>query len=75
MNFIGKIENFSEDLGVALNQINPDYKRFMSSERRHATNANKLLSDYYTPALTKLVQQTYEIDFNHFGYYFDFDKT
>lgn len=72
--FIGKIENLSEDLKIVLNKINPDYQRFMSNERRHATNANRLLTEYYTPALINLVQQTYELDFNHFGYDFDIQK-
>lgn len=72
--FIGKIENFSEDLKVVLNRINPDYKRFMSNERRHATHANSLLTAYYTPTLINLVQQIYEKDFIYFGYDFDIQK-
>jgi len=72
--FIGKIENFSEDLKIALSKINPDYKRFISNERRHATHANALLSAYYTPTLINLVQQIYEKDFIYFGYDFDLQK-
>ncbi len=72
--FIGKIENLKQDLHFVLNKINPDYQRFISNEKRHATNANELLSHYYTPTLINNVQKIYEEDFIYFGYAFDFKQ-
>lgn len=72
--FMGKIENFNDDIKTVLTKINPDYQRFMSTEKRHATNADTLLTAHYTPDLIKLVQQTYEKDFHYFGYDLDFQK-
>lgn len=71
--FIGKIENFSEDIKIVLKTINPNYQQFMTTEKRHATNANQLLKTYFTPSLVKLVQQIYEKDFIFFGYDFDME--
>jgi len=72
--FIGKFENLDADIKTALKKINPDYQRFISDEKRHATNANELLQTYYTPELTRLVQKAYAKDFTHFGYDFDIQK-
>lgn len=72
--FIGKIENFPDDLNKALKTITPDYKRYVSQERRHATNANLILDKYYTSETIKLVQNIYAHDFNHFNYSLDIHK-
>ena len=72
--FIGKIEHLDTDIKHVMGNINPDYQRFISDEKRHATDANELLQTYYTPELTRLVQQKYEKDFTYFAYDFDIQK-
>lgn len=66
--YIGKIEYFETDINSILSEISSDYQKYISTEKRHSTNSNKLLNIYYTPELKKLVQQIYEIDFSYFGY-------
>ena len=69
--FTGRIENFPTDLEIVLSNITPNYKDFVSHERRHATNANALIEQYFTPESIKLVQEIYAIDFDYFSYELD----
>lgn len=66
--FIGKIEAFPADLHYALEKLNKDYVLYLVDERRHSTNADVLLCDFYTPDIVKKVQVKFHEDFRFFGY-------
>ena len=71
--FIGKVENFDRDFAFVLNTVNKDYQKYVSKEQRHASGADERLSAYYTPALIAKVRDKYALDFEYFGYSFDFE--
>jgi len=66
--FIGKFENFDEDFLTILRKIDSKAETFISHWKRHATNANESLADYYNPDLIKKVKEKFAIDFEFFGY-------
>ena len=66
--FIGKLENFENDCAYVFSKIREDYADYYRSERRHATNSEKLLSKFYSDDLTEKVFNKYKIDFEYFGY-------
>lgn len=66
--FVGRLENFDADLSYVLSKFRPNYAEFISNELRHATGADDLLNEYYTPELGKIVREIYEVDFESFGY-------
>ncbi len=66
--FVGKLENFSDDFKIVLAKLNKNYAHFLKDERRHSTRASDHLSKFYTPSLIKIVQDKYAKDFEYFGY-------
>lgn len=66
--FIGKFENFTNDLNHILSKVTDDYNRFITTENRHARGANDLLTEFYTPKLKEIVREKFAIDFDYFGY-------
>ncbi len=66
--FIGRFEQFEEDLKNVLIQVNIDPDTYYSSVKPHQTKADLLIHQYYTKALLDKVYQKYQIDFKHFGY-------
>lgn len=67
-NHIGKFENFENDLFIVLEQLNIDPDKFYSVEKSHATNADKIIQDYYTQEIANKVYQRFRVDFDYFGY-------
>lgn len=66
--FIGKFENISEDFEKVGTNISPDFHKYYTTEKRHSTNANTKINEYYTDDLKKRVYAIYEKDFEYFGY-------
>ncbi len=67
-NFIGKLESFDEDFSKILEKINPDHSKYLSVEKRHATDAKSKLGEYYTEELRDLVYTKFKKDFDFFNY-------
>ncbi len=72
--FVGTVENFSEDLAKALARIRPDYADFVADETRHATGSTNKLNEHFTPGMIDKVRHTFALDFEHFGHEADFDR-
>lgn len=67
--FIGKLENFDNDFIKVLGKIDvQNYKKYLSEEKRHASNASKKIKRYYTSELRDLVYTKYKRDFEYFEY-------
>ncbi len=69
--FIGRQENFNEDMGKVWKIIYPKsaVKDFSSINKSPSkTNSTKSLGDYWESHLVKLVAERYEKDFSCFGY-------
>jgi hypothetical protein len=69
--FIGKQENFAEDMSliwsrIAPGQALPEFAR--SNKSPSITGAKNRLHDYFTPELIELVSKTYILDFERFNY-------
>jgi len=67
--YIGRLETFNKDFNQILsilNNANPCL--YFTSEQRHSTNSNKLLSKYYTPSLQAMIREKFSADFNYFNY-------
>jgi len=72
--FIGKVENLSNDLQFALNKIGTGHINILD-RRPHATNAKLLLDKYYTQKAVDLVNTIFNGDFINFNYYVnDFER-
>lgn len=66
--FIGKFENFEADLIFAIGQTSVDLAAYYAKQAGHATKANTLIQQYYTPELKTAVYEKFKIDFEYFGY-------
>lgn len=66
--FIGRLESFRQDIVTVMTRINKDFGRYLSEERRNATDAAELLGKHYTEALVRKVRAKYAKDFEAFGY-------
>ncbi len=66
--FIGKFENFEEDLFFVLDQLAINREKYYDVSNEHATNADELIQKYYTKDIAEKVYRKYEIDFEYFGY-------
>ena len=66
--YIGRFESLENDLAEILAKIQPDYQKYWGSERRHASNANQFISEYYSPTIIDQVIEIYAKDFTYFGY-------
>ena len=66
--FIGKFENFEQDFKQILNTIAAPSTNSIASFKLHATHANQILSQYYTPSLIDKVKAKFAPDFEHFNY-------
>lgn len=74
--FVGKQENFAEDMGKIWARIAPDRPapEFARANKSPSiTGASSRLHEYYTPELVELVRSAYRHDFEHFGYSTDLD--
>lgn len=67
-NFIGKMENLSNDLPFIFRHISPDFTMEFKSRSEHATNASDKLTNYYSPDLIALTKDIYRNDFDIFQY-------
>ena len=67
-NFIGKFENFENDLKIVLDRLKIDSALYLTKEDKHATNAGSKIDDYFTSELKEKVYQKFKIDFEYFGY-------
>lgn len=68
-NFIGKLENFQQDLEEVLQKLGvkqPD--KYIDNGRWHQTNATERLSEYYTEELRDKVYTKFQKDFDVFNY-------
>ena len=70
--FMGKLDNFTEDFVFVLEKLSIDCEKFLSDERRHAQGADELIQDFYTPKLKNLVKDKYAKDFSYFNYRLEF---
>ena len=66
--FVGRMENFSNDCKTAFGRITPDYMRYLRSEKRHATNSSERIGNYYNRKILNKVYDKYKLDFECFGY-------
>jgi Sulfotransferase family len=66
--FIGRFENFREDLVLVCEKIGIDFDKWYRIEAVHATNAAMRLDQFYDQHLRDLVYSKYRVDFEHFGY-------
>lgn len=66
--FIGKFENFEEDFVYVGKNISDKFHKYYMSEKRHSTDANTMLDEYYTNELKEIVYNIYKKDFDYFGY-------
>lgn len=66
--FIGRLERFQDDFDYVMRSIKDDSSDCFRSERRHATNSNELLSEFYNNEIQDKVFNKYKIDFEYFGY-------
>lgn len=65
---IGRFESFEEDLRTVLSRITPEYEQFLTTNRPHKTDADKLITQYYTDEIEESVYTTFKTDFEHFEY-------
>ena len=71
--FIGKFESFEQDFSRLSKLLNINIDSYLKSIISHQTNATKLINEYYTPDLKKMIYDKYKIDFVHFKYeYYEF---
>jgi len=67
--FVGKLENFDNDFVCALEKMGvQNYNKYLSEEKRHASNASEKIKRYYTTELRDLVYTKYKKDFEYFKY-------
>ena len=70
LDFIGRQENFDNDLKKALaiiNKTEPEANQ-IENEAPHAVGANKKLKEYMTEETIELIQEIYADDFSLYGY-------
>lgn len=75
VDFIGRMENFDEDLGKIVDRLNQlaeeigISRRFKTSSIRvNSSNKRKNVDEYYTPELKDKVYNMFKKDFEYFGY-------
>jgi len=68
LDFIGRQENFDNDLQKALAIINKTKSNTIENEALHAVGANKKLQEYITDDIANLIQEIYTDDFLLYGY-------
>lgn len=66
--FIGRLENFSDDFKNLGQVISPYFEKYYTHEVRHSTNAVNLLDKYYTDELYNRVFNIYKVDFACYSY-------
>ncbi|MBD0269491.1 MAG: sulfotransferase family protein [Cyanobacteria bacterium Co-bin8] len=66
--FIGRYENFSEDLQTVGEKLSPNFSKYFFHEQRNSTSSASKVSDFYTPELRERIYRIYELDFDYFGY-------
>lgn len=66
LDFIGKFENFDEDMNKLLKILGKEPLKF---KKRNTTKRTKY-QDYYTPSLIDIVGSFYQADIDRFGYQF-----
>ena len=70
LDYIGRQENFDNDLKKALaiiNKTEPEENN-IANEAPHAVGANKKLQEYMTKEIIELIQEIYADDFSLYGY-------
>ena len=65
LDFLGRFENFENDLNLLLKKFNIDKPICHANKTKHLSYKN-----YYSNTTKKLVEQMYEIDLNKFNYQF-----
>ena len=70
INFVGRVETIHADLERLWNRIgvDADTTRLRTNHKttvKHATGANRLLQQYYTPQLEARVEELYRVDYQH----------
>ncbi len=70
LDFIGRQENFDNDIQKALAIINKTESNLntIENEAPHAVGANKKLQEYITDDIANLIQEIYTDDFSLYGY-------
>jgi hypothetical protein len=68
VNFVGKVENFSDDFTRVLDHVGADERVRTAVRARHNESRHQPWRDYYNDALAKQVYRAYRRDFERFGY-------
>ena len=69
LSFIGKIENFNEDLSKLIDHIfGPETYEVIKMRKKGRTHSDSLLNKYYTKEIAKRVYSLYKKDFEAFNY-------
>jgi hypothetical protein len=66
--YIGRMETFFDDCVYVFSKIKDNYREYFRSEKRHATNSDRLLKEYYTDSIKEMVFNKYRKDFEYFGF-------
>lgn len=66
LDFVGKLENFDADAMTVSERIGIDLSHIAIAP--NATGAMQKLRNYYTPEISALVADTFDVDFLQFGY-------
>jgi hypothetical protein len=66
--FIGRLENFWDDVRVLEDRISPEFTAFLRPDFRNATDATTEIPNYMTSELREAIYRKFRVDFEHFRY-------
>lgn len=66
--FIGRVENFNEDLQVIDRRLDGKILRNHENVFWHATKSNQKIAEFYTERIAEKVARVYAVDFEKYGY-------